>query len=276
VTRGISTVLDASVCLLLVSASALALVGVPSEDADPDAADEAAETLASSTARVTYGDDTPVVHDTLAGLLAAAAVRHAALGGSQLVPDAGFERAAAERVGRALRRAETDHRVQAVARWEPVPGAPLDGRVVAGADPPPDADVHAAAFSVPSGLPDVRSRALSAARSDGFEGVARTVARGVVRGLLPPDETGAALGARSARAGSTTRQYRSAARAVRARPAVERALRADNATRANRALTDALAAALEPALRERFDAPTAAARATALGRVRITVRTWSR
>jgi len=276
VTRGISTVLDASVCLLLVSASALAVVGTPTEEADPDAADEAAATLASSTARVTYGDDTRAVHDTMAGLLAAAAVRNAALGGSQEVPDAEFERATAKRVGRALRRTGTDRRVQAIARWEPVPGAPLDGRVVAGADPPPGADVHAAAFSVPSGLPDVRSRALSAARSDGFEGVARAVARGVVRGLLPPDETRAALGGRSARAGSAAGKHRSAARAVGAESAVERALRVGNATRANRALTDAFAAGLEPALRERFDAPTAAARATAVGRVRITVRTWSR
>lgn len=275
-TRGVSTVLDASICLLLVSASALVLVEIPTEEGDPDAADDLAETLASSTARVTDGDGSGTVHGTLAGLLAAAAVRNATLDGSRFAPAAGSERAATERVGRALRRADTDDRVQVLAHWEPFPGSPLDGRALAGEHPPSDADVHAAAFSVPSGLPAVRSSARSAARREGFEGVARAIARGVVRGLFPPAETGAALGARSARAESAADAYRSAARAVGARSTVERALRAGDATRANRRLTDALAAAIEPSLRERFDEPTAAARATAVGRVRVTVRTWSR
>jgi hypothetical protein len=259
-----------------VSAGALALAGVPTDETDPDAADEAAETLASSTARVTDGAAGPPVHGTLAGLLAASAVRNATLDGSRFGPAAGFERAATERVGRALRRADTDDRVQVIARWEPFPGSTLDGRTVAGANPPPDADVHAAAFWVPSGLPAVGSSARSAARSDGFTGVAGAIARGVVRGLFPPNEAGAALRARSVRAESATGTYRSAADALGARATVERALRAGDASRANRLLTEALAAAIEPSLRERFDDPTAAARATAVGRVRITVRTWSR
>lgn len=273
-TRGVSTVLDASVCLLLVSASALALAGVPTDDADPDpdTADATAEALSSSTARVTAGGGS--AHGTLAGLLAAAAVRNATLDGSRLAPDRGFERAAERRVSRALQRAGTD--AQVVARWEPFPGSRLGGRAVAGRTPPPDADVHAAALSVPSGLPGVRANAVAAAHQEGFGGAARAVARGVVRGLFPPAETRTALRARSARADRAASRYATAARAVGAESAVQRPLRTGNAARANRVLADALAVAIEPSLRETFDAPTAAARTAAVGRVRVTVRTWSR
>ncbi|WP_135807293.1 DUF7284 family protein [Halorussus marinus] len=274
-TRGISTVLDASVCLLLVSASALALVGIPADESDPDRADEAAETLASSTARVSYDDGSRTAHGTLAGLLAATAVRNATLGESRLLADTGLARAVTERVERSLGRVEY-HRVQVIARWEPFPSASLRGRVAAGPTPPPGVDVHAAAFSVSSGLPSVRSSARAAGRGGGFERVARAIAGGVVRGLFPPIETRTALGARPDRAARAVERYRTSADAVGARSAVEEALTDGNATRATRIVTDALATLLEPTLRERFDGATDAARETAVGRVRITVRTWSR
>ncbi|WP_137283345.1 DUF7284 family protein [Halorussus salinisoli] len=167
--RAISTVLDVSLCLLLVSASALTLAGTPSAGTPlasesgatlgPDTADEIAEQLAASTARVTYdaGNRTRTAHDTLAGLLASAAVADA-----RRTARTGFVQAATTRVGRAVRRravrqAATQHAavrnpavgVQVVARRSSsTANSTTRGRVVAGDTPPPAADVHAATFEV--------------------------------------------------------------------------------------------------------------------------------
>ncbi|WP_162224513.1 DUF7284 family protein [Halorussus amylolyticus] len=283
VTRAISTVLDASVCVLLVSASALALASAPVDQrSDPDTADRTAELLATSTAQVEYevGDSASsdrvasrTVHDTLTGLLATVAVTSARVGDSRIADAGAFERAVADRVNRTLRRSETSAQVRA--DWEPHSDSTLGGEVVAGETPPPDADVHAATLSVSSDLPTVRSEAVSAARRDGFAGVARVVAQGVVRGLFPPGETRTALAARSARADRAATRYRETARAFGGAPGVRRALRAENATKANRALADGLAPAVESDLRAEFRTPTDAARELSVGRVRVTVRTWS-
>ncbi|NEU57539.1 hypothetical protein [Halorussus sp. MSC15.2] len=154
--RAISTVLDASLCLLLVSASALTLAATPTGPGgagtaatDPDTADETAELLATSTALVTYdaGSRNRTAHDTLAGLLASAAVADSG-------PEShdGFVQAVTTRVGRTLRRLDGD--AQVVARKNrpqsraSESNTAHEGRVVAGDAPPPDADVHAAAFAV--------------------------------------------------------------------------------------------------------------------------------
>ena len=164
--RAISTVLDVSLCLLLVSASALTLAGTPLQDrrsgppTAPDSADEAATLLATSTASVTYRPSDSAtasarnrtVHDTLAGLLASASATKAE---SESATD--FVRATTATVGRALRRAGI--RAQVVARpselQSSAPHSPTSksnsdrsGRVVAGPAPPPDADVYAAAVAV--------------------------------------------------------------------------------------------------------------------------------
>lgn len=141
--RAISTVLDASLCLLLVSASALTLAGTPSQQAaNPDEAAEAAEVLATSTARVEYQTDAGhdrTTHDTLAGLLADAAVADTNRDTPTISAD--FVRAVTERVERALGR--TGARVQVIVR----PNADSE-RLMVGGSPPPDADLHAAGFEV--------------------------------------------------------------------------------------------------------------------------------
>ncbi|MFC4449313.1 DUF7284 family protein [Halorussus aquaticus] len=169
--RAISTVLDASLCLLLVSASALTLAATPpgpggagTAATDPDTADESAELLATSTALVTYdaGSRNRTAHDTLAGLLASAAVADAGPASHH-----GFVRAVRERVGRAVRRRavgvqvvaranESTSRTVSTATASTPSATPTastsnvthEGRVVAGDAPPPDADVHAAGFAV--------------------------------------------------------------------------------------------------------------------------------
>ena len=130
--RAISTILDVSLCLLLVSASALTLAGTPAREDEtatvsPDSADETADLLATSTASVTYRSASPAsaersatsaaaprnrtVHDTLAGLLASAVEAKASRNATS------FVRAVTARVGRTLRKAGI--RAQVVARRSP-------------------------------------------------------------------------------------------------------------------------------------------------------------
>ncbi|MFC4549912.1 hypothetical protein ACFO3H_06315, partial [Halorussus sp. GCM10023401] len=146
--RATSTVLDVALCLLFVTASVVTLVGAPSErEPSRDTAETTAGVVATSTANVTYalGDERRprTVHDTLAGLLATAAVTNATVEGHQrgLFPHSGgFRRAVARTVAASLRRTairgatgRDDLRAQVVARWEPYWGSALRGRVTAGA-----------------------------------------------------------------------------------------------------------------------------------------------
>ena len=154
--RGVSTVLDVSLCLLFVAASTMTLVGTPlagesNSGVAPDTADEAAEVLTTTTASVTYeaGERNRTAHDTLAGLLAAAVP-----GDASTASALEFRRAVTDRVSRALR--GFDAAVQVIADATPTLDADStpnsdsarDGHLVVGAQPPPTADVHAARVSV--------------------------------------------------------------------------------------------------------------------------------
>lgn len=178
--RAISTVLDVSLCLLLVTASALTLVGTPhatqsnpkaaqsdpdaaqsNPDAaqpDPDTADETIEILTTATARVTYsvGDQNRTIHDTLAGLLTAAALADVAHPEVSVNATTDFRRAVTTTVSRALRR--SDAGVQVLADCEECSVSLSTRRITAGEQPPPKADVHAATVSVPGELPTNRVR----------------------------------------------------------------------------------------------------------------------
>jgi hypothetical protein len=149
-------VLDASLCLLLVSASAVTLAGTPATDAgtgsDPDSADQTAELVATSTARVTYEVDanaTKTAHDTLAGLLAGALradARNDAGTGDARTDATDFPRAVTEAVNATLRRyTSPDLGVQVVASGI---GTGSSNRISAGRAPPPEIDVHAARFAL--------------------------------------------------------------------------------------------------------------------------------
>jgi len=152
--RAVSTVLDVSLCLLFVTASALTLVDTPlgdrsDSDIAPDTADEAAEMLTTTTANVTYGvgDRNRTAHDTLAGLLASGVLADASAASA-----IEFRSAVTDRTTRALQYLDAD--VQVVA--EPLsdagskgdPDSPPDRLFVVGTPPPPNADVHAAVVAV--------------------------------------------------------------------------------------------------------------------------------
>jgi hypothetical protein len=162
--RAVSTVLDVSLCLLFVAASALTLVGTPvadqsSPEAGPDSADESVEVLTTTTASVSYGvgDRNRTAHDTLAGLLATAALADA-----RRASVVEFRDAVADRVTHALGHLdanslvvadpspESDSIPSADSSWtDSADGdATLADPVAVGTPPPPDADVHAATVRV--------------------------------------------------------------------------------------------------------------------------------
>lgn len=264
--RGISTVLDVTLCLLLIAA-AVATLTVPESQPPDSSADETAEQLATATANVTDAvptDDATrrLVAGTQAELLGRAAVANLSLDGDPLAPTtASFRAAVRDRVRRTV--AWSSRATSVTARWAPYPDAPLRGQVVVGPEPPPGVSVGTARLSVPvplrAGL-EVDARDLRTYRA-----VARSVSESVLDTTLPDAVDGA---------GPLT------ARDLRRRRAIEAALgmgesgtqaRHRDRSRLRRRLTDRLAADM----RERFDSPEAAASALRTGTVEIVVREWS-
>jgi hypothetical protein len=184
-----STVLDAALCLLLVSAGAVTLVTVPDaggagarSDAgtsgiaadSPDRADALATTLTTATASVNYSlapgarrasgtrvafphTDGPqferTSRGTLAGLLADATLAGVRVDGTRL-DHAGDE---FRRGVRARTLEAVGANTQVVAAWRPAPEGPVAGQFVVGPDPPADRSVHAAVVRAPTGFSEARS-----------------------------------------------------------------------------------------------------------------------
>jgi hypothetical protein len=298
-----STVLDAAVCLLLVSAAALAVVapgqtgfdggggGPPAERPGDRAAraDHVASTLTGSTASVNYSlatgareaNGTAVAfprtsgpaferhdHGTLAGLLATAAVGDLTVRQRPLThTHDGLVRVVRGAVEPAL-----DGRAHVVASWRPYPGAHLRGRVTVGQRPPPDSTVHAATVTLPSGLSSTRTAA-RAASEQGFDGVAAAVARRLVTGLFPPRQGRFALRGDYPVSALVEHRYRRAGR--RYHVDLSAALERHDTTTANARLAAAMAPAVERDLRREYESPEVAARAVRTDQVSLVVRTWS-
>lgn len=286
-----STVLDAALCLLLVSASVgtLAVVDPSPTAATPPDADARAETVATATATVNYtlapgarratgtGVAFPrtegpefgrTAHGPLSGLLARAALGRVAVGDERLTHArddlaAGVSEAVSAAVGGA--------RTQVVADWRPYPGAPVGGRVTVGDDPPPTADVDAARLAVGRGEAVDRERARRAA-ARGYGPLARLVANRTVETLFPADEMAFALAADYPVSALVRHRYRRAA-ALTGADVGE--VDHDRVDEANDRLAAALAARFERDMAARFDSPGRAARAVRVGEVRVVVRRWS-
>jgi hypothetical protein len=276
-----STTLDVCLCLLLVSASVLVVVGAPDpvERADGRAR-PTATALATGLTTVEYGrrpprtaspqsgTDPARAEATYADHLGRAAVATTTLGAADATPDAGgYE----SRVRRAVASAVGGNRTQVVSVWRPYRNATLGGRVAVGVPPPPAATVHAAVVTVPTRFPAVRDRALAASDA-GFGSVARVVARGVVAGLFPPRRTRDRLRGGGAASDRVLRRYRAVADAL----GVDLGDPEADVAAANAVLTAALARHVERRLRAAFDSPRAAARSVRTGTARVVVRTWSR
>jgi hypothetical protein len=191
-----------------------------------------------------------------------------AVGGREVThTDDGFERAA-----RTAARDATTPRVRVRAVWTPYPGSPVRGTLAAGPRPPADAQVGVRTLVVDSGVPAVRERAHAAARTDGYEEVARVVARATVRGLFPPEEMRLALSGDYPVSALARYRYLRAGQLLGSD--VRESVDAVEPHQANERLSRALAARLERDMRSRFETPGAAARAVRTGEVRIVVRRW--
>ncbi|MFB6205035.1 MAG: hypothetical protein ABEJ05_00700 [Haloglomus sp.] len=293
--RAISTVVDVSLSLLLISAAVGTLaLPVGSPDTEPSRPDPAAtvETLAAGTTSVTYTLDTSrvdstktrpdaagtnraermrVAHGSYAELLAEAAVENATLEERPLsAASDGYERAVTTAIQNATLATGGRTRVSAV--WTPYPGAPTRGVASAGSRPPSAAQVAAATMTVPSRFQSVRKRAVRAAERSGYAGVARLLARTTVAGWYPPAETRLALRGDYPVDALLRQRYRRTATILGT--TVDSPLQAVEPRRANARLAAALARRYEQNLRARFDTPTAAAAAIRIDEVKVVVATW--
>lgn len=161
--RAVSTVLDAAVFLLLVSAAIGLLYTVPQSgdgtENDPDVAAEATTSLATATATIEYapapdsdadGAGTPRTdRGTIAELLAETTVANARFGDEPFARAPNHEGAVRNATRRAIARFDGEGAIQIRTRWRPLPGSGLRGGIVVGQSPPDDADVHAATIAVP-------------------------------------------------------------------------------------------------------------------------------
>ena len=271
--RGVSTVVDVAVCLLLVGAAVatLAIAAAPSDDPGTVGAGATAATLATSTAGIP-SDGGRTAHDTYVGHLADAALVSATVdertGGTPHTEadtdaDARTETAYPSAVREEVEDS-TDERVFVTARWEPYPDAPLCGRVQAGDRPPETADVATTTVSVATGLESPET-------VDGFRPLAEAVSGAYVRWRLPPARTRTAwIDDRTA--DEAERRYLATAEAVGLdRPALVTDVTVED--RRER-LVDALADRLEDDLRDRYPTPEAAIDDLTLEGVEIVVARW--
>lgn len=273
--RGVSTVLDVTLFLLLVSAAVVALA-VPPAAPPRSTADETAESLAATTTNVTYdvetashaqaSTSTQTATGTHADLLGRGAVASIQLSGEPLVPTAtSFRQTLRERTESVL--SWSPEQTSAVAVWEPYPDAPLRGRFAVGGQPPPGVDVSTATLIVPASVPSVWDAANESA-TDGFERVADAVVSGVLTTTLRPDS----LGEGRQTGGSQTARLRAYTEALDVDARDPTVGEQNTAIRA--AVERQLTRTLASDMRDRYATPQAAAGDLRTGTVRIVVREW--
>jgi hypothetical protein len=265
--RGISTVVDAVLFVLLVS-TAIVTMTLPGDAPGAPDAGESAELLATTTASVEYelgsGAQTRTAHGTLAALAARAAVADARVAGRPLSPASeGFVRAARGQI-----RDRLGPRTQVHARWRPYESSPIRGSVEIGRQPPPTADVSARVLRVPVG-----SAARPTAPLPAEGGVAGAVAERLTAQLLP------ATSAEVPRVdGPVRRDIRRRYRLLAGDRAetVTELFESSNVSTATAVTGAALAKRIRTDLRREFATTAAAARAVETGAVTVTVRRWGR
>jgi hypothetical protein len=293
--RGVSTVFDALVFVLLVGAAIAVLAGIPPQSSGGDSrvADETADVLATSTTTVEFtrsgrvtqqslynyvgeGSGPPPAesadrraHGTYAELLAAAATTDPELDGLSLTASGNdFEDATAGATRQAL---STDAaNIQVRATWRAYPGATLSRTVVVGEEPPPGADVSVATVTVASGYPNVTERL---GPDPTVDDVADAVARSVVSGLFPVDQTRDALAGEGVDRAFVASRYQTASERLDVQTAA--LLGEGQVAAANDRLATALSDDVSGDLSGEFDSGDAAAGAIETDEVRIVVRTWS-
>lgn len=303
--RAISTVVDVSLgILVIVAAMGVVVTAAETETADHDPTDAAyaAQTVTGSTVNTTYSlgpaleryfsdhrqignssdgsEMSRVSQGPIATQVADLAVAMAAVDGERFwAGGTAYKQALETAVWTRLRGSRFDLSVSA--RWQPVEGAALQGTTLLGEEPPPDADVSTTTFTVPSGLPDARERAVETVDGPGDYGaVARVVANATVTGLFPPLETQRALERTGVDSHLTRYRYERLASALDGDWATVEAHgwlapSSADATATNTYLSRRLAALLETRLEKSHASAVDAARTVSTGSVTLTVRTWT-
>lgn len=257
--RGVSTVLDVAVCMMLVGAAVATLAMAPPTDESSEQPD--ADRTASRLATVTAPVGTPdhgTAHDTIAGHLATATLANATISSDPLLKTTFPESVRNETAN------VTDGRVFVTATWSTYPGSPLAGEVTVGSEPPSSAETATTVLEVDSGVARPKD-------GDSFEAIAADLAAAYLRWLFPPARTGVSLrDGRTAQA--TVERYRTNAEALDEN--VEDSIADAEVHRANAELAGELADRLQEDLQHRYESPSAAADDVTIDRVEIVVRRW--
>lgn len=298
--RGVSTVADVTLALLLLSAATVLLVTFVENDErhhDPMETEYTGQTVSAVTTNVTYDveraveayyggaipeeadygsrDVRRVSHGPVATQIADVAVANAVsdLGIRQGSPTsspvaADFHRLLDEKLQGQLVNDSFETHVSAV--WEPLDGGPISGATTVGQTPPRHTDVSATTITVPGDMPDVRGEALDAVSApDDFDVVADTVAGAIIRGYFPLPASQRALERSGVERDLTVARYENAAAALGVGDEITDHLDPEraNATGANAVLRAELAAQLtaylEPATGPPANGPLGDARAAA-------------
>ncbi|QSG08802.1 DUF7284 family protein [Halapricum desulfuricans] len=217
--RGVSTVVDATLALLLVSASVFVAASFLADDrpeTNPGASDHVAETVSVSTANVSYSLE-PIVghlddvdfrdetydegvfrrqrHGSVAELIASSAMLNVTIEGRQLTKEGEIYSDAVE--GALMETLTgTGYSAYVTARWRPYEGASITATETYGSPPPGDADVQLATLRVPSGVEPVAVAVegeYMESYANGHEQAARVLAEAIVERYVPASEMQVAL-----------------------------------------------------------------------------------
>lgn len=284
--RAVSTVLDVTLFLLLVSVAVVTLA-VPAADPPASTADETAETLAASTTNVTYsvapigrhGGSERTAVGTTAALLGRGAVATVALGGERVTPHTdGFRSAVTAHAESAL--AWSPDETSVVAVWEPYPDAPLRGRLAAGVQPPSGVEVSTATLTVPAPIPPVAPDApANASGTDGaagFRALGREISRTVLGATVAANGSDRGHAPDQARRDRRLQAFAGVLGVDGASPTLPAVTATDEwRSRTYRAVERRLAGRLAADMHERYDSAAAAAADVRTGTVRVVVREWS-
>ncbi|MFT4946407.1 MAG: hypothetical protein ACI8TL_000642 [Natronomonas sp.] len=299
--RAINTVVDVAFALLFVGIAVLVLSSANLTERPEQErfdADRTAAVLGTATFDVTYTVEPAledavqtreieydreavreqrIAHESMAAHVTDAALGNLAIDSEQVTPTQSYQSAIDSRLQTQL--AGSQFETSVTAHWEPYPGAAVNGRATVGVEPPPNRDIRTREVTVPSGFETTREEVITAVEDGGgYAAIAETVAEITIEGYLPAVESKHAL----ERNGSATilTWYRYERLATLLEEASVEGVREEieqtdaDPSEANRKLIAALAAELEPGLRQGFESPRSAASSVSTGTITVTVRTW--
>lgn len=239
--RGISTVADVALCVLLVGAGVATLSAAtpPPDQSGVDPTPVATVLAASTNTTATTGDPRGTIAEAVAG---------AALAMARTPDEPSAQHAQLPRVNDTLDQLVGPVHITAV--WRPYPNAPVDGEVTVGPTPPPTTPVNTVRVTVPLAPTVPPQTARATARRGGYAALAQQLAAATLTRIRQPCT------------GSAT---------VRTAPCTD-----PDTPVVDPAAVDALATQYVGDLRARYATPMAAAHAVLVDEVTVIVRRWDR